>query len=116
MLYADRDECVVVGPSWQPIAPGVRVVKCQLPTVDSTILNVVFDPRSKLPTHRHEDREESIYVVEGEIIDEERNVRFFSNELYVIPAGVNHSIYSPNGARLNVIFRPKYPDDKVEAK
>ena len=113
MLYPERNDYLSVGAAWEAISAGVRADKCQLPTIDSTILNVVFDPRSVLPTHHHKDREESIYVVEGEIVDESRDVRIGTNQVYVIPTGVDHTIYSERGAKLNVVFRPKYPEDMV---
>ena len=112
MLYPERKDEIQVGATWEAISAGVRAVKCQLPTIDSTILNVVFDPRSGIPTHHHADREETIYVVEGEIVDESSSVRVTTNQTYVIPAGREHTIYSAGGAKMNVVFRPKYPEDR----
>jgi len=98
---------VEIGPHWAEICPGVRQVECQLPTTACTLLNVVLDPGAAIPRHNHESARETIFVVEGEILDGETGIITGTNGVYVIPVGRHHTISTTRGALVNVLFHPK---------
>ena len=110
MNYLDYRDNALFNNQWQGVvgAKGVRQIECALPTKLTTLLNVVFQPDSEIPPHFHEQQEETIFVVEGSIIDKETNTKISQGQTYVIPAKQVHHMYSLNGALLNVLFRPKF--------
>jgi quercetin dioxygenase-like cupin family protein len=108
MQYSDiATEYVTVDSHWINTCDGVKHVECQLPTNDCTLLNVVFEPNTKIERHKHDNSKETIFVVEGEIIDLETNTIIGTNAVYIIPAGRYHTLYSKQGALLNILFHPK---------
>ena len=110
MNYADHLEQIAFGDTWQSIpgADGVCQIECALPTKVTTLLNVVFKANSGIPTHFHEKQEETIFVVEGSIIDRENGTHVKAGQVYTIPIKQPHTIYSYTGALLNVLFKPKF--------
>ena len=57
--------------------------------------------------HTHEDEDELFYVIEGELIMQLRDgdVTLRSGDVFVVPRGVEHSPYAPNGAAV-MLFEP----------
>jgi quercetin dioxygenase-like cupin family protein len=97
-----------ISTDWTQFCTGVRQVECQLPTRNSTLLNVVFELGSTIPRHRHAEQREEIFVVEGAIEDFDTGIVTESGGVYVIQAGAYHTIHARKGALLNVLFRPKF--------
>lgn len=93
--------------SWTMLADGVQQIEGAHSSQTATILNVVFAPNSLLPRHFHNNNEETIFVIEGYIVDNETGIKTEPNGVYTIPAKQPHEIYSKSGALVNMIFRPK---------
>lgn len=93
---------------WSETCDGVQQVECQLPTHSCTLLNVVMNAHTTIPRHWHAKQREVIFVVEGEIVDLENNIRTGTHGVYVIPPGTPHHIHTEKGALLNVAFVPKF--------
>jgi quercetin dioxygenase-like cupin family protein len=102
--------------TWVPICEGVSQVSCQLPTRHSTILNVVFDPLAAIPSHHHPEHQETIFVVEGHVLDADTGERIGEGQTYIIPPMQVHTITAGSkGALLNVIFRPRLTPLEIES-
>jgi quercetin dioxygenase-like cupin family protein len=117
MRYSkDSVDFLPIESSWTPACNGVNQVECQLPTKECTLMNVVFDAGATLPVHYHLAQTETIFVIEGEIVDMLTGENIGKNGVYVIQPGVPHEIHSPRGALLNVVFRPKFlpPAQSIE--
>jgi quercetin dioxygenase-like cupin family protein len=109
MRFSDKSVQFTEVPGvWRALCPGVKQVECQLPTHDCTLLNVVMAPGSTIPKHHHANQRETIFVVEGDIIDQVNHVRTGQHGVYTILPGIEHEIHSPHGALLNVAFVPKF--------
>jgi quercetin dioxygenase-like cupin family protein len=115
MRYAGKTEHIPVAANWTPVCGGVRQVECYLPVSECTLLNVVFEPGAVIERHSHADHRETIFVVEGEIIDVENGVVTGTNGVYVIPPGRYHIIKSERGALLNVLFHPKIRPTHIDS-
>lgn len=57
--------------------------------------------------HDHAEEDELFYVIEGELVMRlrDREVKLSAGELFVVPRGVEHSPYAPNGASV-MLFEP----------
>lgn len=103
-------EDVQVGNTLTSLNDSVSTVVCTLDyfTDNLTILNVVVTEGGDLPLHKHSDRWEYIYVIEGEIVDKVNYTYTKEGFVYKIPPNTPHHIYSETGALLMVTFKPKY--------
>lgn len=107
MLNGNKKDYFLVGNNWENIAPSVHSIECALDGNSCTVINVTFYEGGYLKPHSH-DREETIFVVDGEIEDLIANKTIKTGETYVIPANVEHEIKS-DYAKLTVVFRPPFP-------
>lgn len=100
-------------PITKPIAelsPDIFQILCSLDDYSDeiTIMNVVFKKNSTMPAHKHIDRWEYIYVIEGEIYDNVNGVETKSGSVYKIPPDTPHHITTKNGALTVITFKPRY--------
>jgi quercetin dioxygenase-like cupin family protein len=93
---------------WIELCPGVLQVECShLRSSNCTVLEVQMADGASIPRHNHPTNKETIFVIEGQIIDKETNTTTNPNGAYVIPAGIYHEIHAVGHTLLNVIFHPK---------
>jgi quercetin dioxygenase-like cupin family protein len=106
----DGAPVIEYGKEFNQIAKGVKGIKCSLDAYsnDTTIANVVMEPRGEIGLHKHSKHEEWIFVLEGEITDNETNTHYTTGMVHYIPAGQKHHIVSNTGALLVVTWQPKF--------
>ena len=109
MNYTEGPEHVEVGWSqWIELCPGVKQVECShLTSSQCTVMEVTMAAGSLIPRHNHPSNKETIFVIEGEIVDLVNGARFRMDGVYVIPPGQHHEIRAESDTLLNVIFHPK---------
>jgi predicted metal-dependent enzyme (double-stranded beta helix superfamily) len=78
---------------------------------DTTVINVTFHPGGRIGPHTH-DREEMVFVLDGEYTDIVSGKVYRRGDVQKIPTGVLHGSQSDN-ALLTVTWRPAFPQDMV---
>lgn len=96
-----------VSQEWSEVYDGVHIIECSISTDELTVVNVRFEEGGELPLHKHIDREETIYVVSGEIKDKISGTITREGDVYVIPEDTPHLIMSDH-ALLVITYKPAY--------
>lgn len=102
-----------VGTEWTEMFPNVHSILCSLSSENITVLNSKIEKGGHIPAHFHLDRDEHIFVVDGQITDTISQITTIAGNSYIIPKGTLHEIVS-DYALLTVSFKPPYEDFEVE--
>jgi quercetin dioxygenase-like cupin family protein len=89
------------------IETGVFSKLCEVQKDDETILDVVFLEGASLKRHKHPHNFEKIFVLSGSLYDSDTQTTIREGDIYNINKDIYHSIYSENGCRCKVFFKPK---------
>jgi quercetin dioxygenase-like cupin family protein len=81
------------------------------------LCRVTYEPGKQVPWHAHEDTEQVMYILDGEvemtIEDETRSLR--AGDVVVVNRGLHHKLYSENGVTFMEALAP-VPLDHVPDK
>ena len=91
--------------SWE-FADGVRLHA--IGGVQVLVCRVTYEPGKQVPEHAHEDTEQVMVIVDGEVTmtveGEQRDVK--AGDVVVVNRGVRHSLFSTGGVTFNEALAP----------
>lgn len=81
------------------------------------LCKVAYEPGKQVPWHKHDDTEQVMFVLDGEVemTIEEETKTLTAGDVVVVNRGLNHKLYSENGVQFMEALAP-VPLDHVPDK